>query len=618
MSVGVWINKKRIDEHFIAEDKLENRLLLEIAYEVCNQLGGIYTVLRTKAETMVNKWGDSYYAIGPYFSELANYEFSPVEEDGSVVFQAIKNLRSQGFNVHYGVWEVTGGPKVILFDIDSIMGRLNEIKYYMWRDHHIDCPSYHPVVDKVLAFGEVVHLFIEELSRLNPSKEILAHFHEWMAGTSIPRIRKKSLNIKIIFTTHATILGRYLAVDKYPFYSALGDIDPDFEASKYNIVAESKIERAAAHGAHIFTTVSDVTAKEAEYLIGRKPEYILPNGINSLRFEAVHEFQNLHKLYKDKISDFVISHFFPSYSFDLDKTLYFFTSGRYEYQNKGFDLTLDAAAKLNYLMKKNKSDKTVVLFLITKRPYTTINSRTFHFKTILENIRSVCKDIEQELGHQLFLETVKEKNSTQFPDLQNLVTPYLKLHYRKMISSWNAHDLPPIVTHNLTDPRDEVVKYLDTASLLNFKEDKVKIVYYPDFINPVGPMGMEYDQFVRGCHLGIFPSYYEPWGYTPLECLARGVPAATSNLAGFGDYVMKNMKKPEDEGIYIVDRTKHNFQYEASELAQKLYQFTLMSRRERIDQRNRAERASYKFDWKSLGRYYEKAYQEAFKTSKSK
>jgi glycogen(starch) synthase len=145
--------------------------------------------------------------------------------------------------------------------------------------------------------------------------------------------------------------------------------------------------------------------------------------------------------------------------------------------------------------------------------------------------------------------------------------------------------------------------------LLNYPADKVKIVYHPDFINTTNPLfGIEYSQFVRGCHLGIFPSYYEPWGYTPLECMASGVPAVTSDLSGFGDYILRHSTDAAQHGIYVVERGKRSFEWSAGQLAQMMYEFLKQSRRERIMQRNNVENHSAEFDWQNLIKHYKDAY----------
>ena len=204
---------------------------------------------------------------------------------------------------------------------------------------------------------------LQTYTSLNPGK-IVAHFHEWMGAVALPRIRHANLPIATVFTTHATQLGRYIASNDPHFYSNLPRIKADDAARHYMIWAKYAIERAAAHSAHMFTTVSEVTAREAQYLLGRKPEFVLPNGLNAHHFTALHEFQNLHLKYKERIHEFVMGHFFPSYSFDLDRTLYVFTSGRYEYLNKGMDLFIEALSGLNSRLKTWSKPPTVVAFII--------------------------------------------------------------------------------------------------------------------------------------------------------------------------------------------------------------------------------------------------------------
>lgn len=181
------------------------------------------------------------------------------------------------------------------------------------------------------------------------------------------------------------------------------------------------------------------------------------------------------------------------------------------------------------------------------------------------------------------------------------------------MQSWKSDSLPPIVTHNLhDDATDEILHFLRTSDMINHESDRVKMVYHPDFINYTNPLfSMDYGQFVRGCHLGVFPSYYEPWGYTPLECIASGVPTVTSDLAGFGDYVNEHVPDHDKRGIYIVKRNEKSFDDAAGQLANKLYNYIRLNRRQRIDLRNRTEASAVLFDWETLIKYYDQAYMQA-------
>ena len=589
-----------------------NSILFEIAWEVCNQVGGIYTVIRSKVPTVIEKIGkENYFLIGPYFEDQAAAHFDAATDFSTPIGKAVLKMQERGFDVHYGQWIVSGRPNVVLFNPYSVYDKLGEIKHFLWQDYHISLPGNDELLDKVAAFGYQVKEFFLYLCSAGFCKgPIIAHFHEWMAGLPIPGIRKDNLNIKIVFTTHATLLGRYLAMNDRQFYEHLPFYNWETEAKNFNVKPIAEIERASAHGAHVFTTVSEVTAKECTHLLGRTPDMVLPNGLNIHRFEAMHQIQNQHVQVKDKIHDFVMGHFFQSYSFDLDKTLYFFTSGRYEYHNKGYDLTLEALARLNWKMQQANSDMTVVSFFITKRPFYTFNPDVLQSKAQIDDVHRVCEEITEQVGKRLYTQITSATGPYQFPDLSSMVDDYLRLKLRRNVQGWKTHQLPKIITHTIIDDaKDEILNFLRTAHLVNNRHDKVKVVYHPDFISTSNPLfKMDYTQFVRGCHLGIFPSMYEPWGYTPLECLASGLPSVTSDLTGFGDYVVKNIPDYEQKGMYIIKRSSRDFYEAAEDLANKLFEFVQKSRRERISLRYKCEESSLHFDWSNLGKYYDEAY----------
>ncbi len=593
----------------VARD-IKSTRLFEIAWEVCNQVGGIYTVIRSKVPDMKNIWGDNYSVIGPYFN---NNEFEEEEDQDDILCQVVHKLRQEGIDAHYGTWLISGRPKAVLLNPYSAFSSLADIKYQMWDQHDIAFESHDDLLDQVIAFGYCVFRFNQVYENLTKGKqETVFHFHEWMAGVAVPLMRKANCKSKIVFTTHATLLGRYLAMNDPEFYDRLEWVDWEKEAKYFNILAQVKIERAATHGAHTFSTVSQITGEECKYLLHREPDNILPNGLNVSRYEALHEFQNLHLTYKKKIQDFIKGHFFPSYSFDLDKTLYFFTSGRFEFKNKGFDLTLEALARLNAMIKDAGLDVTVVMFFITKKPTTSINVDLLHSRSILEELRQTCEAIEHEVAEKLFDHATSKKDHG-IPELGEFIPDYSRLRYKRTLQSWSSDKLPPVVTHNLIDEdKDELMNSVKNLQLFNNEHDRVKIVYHPDFINFTSPLlKMEYGHFVRGCNLGVFPSYYEPWGYTPLECLVRGVPSVTSDLSGFGDYVLDKLPKIVDKGVCVTRRKGKYFHDSAAQLADQLMSFVKLSRRDRIKQRNYVESFSEEFDWKTLVKYYQEAYESA-------
>ena len=584
-------------------------MLLEIAWEVCNQLGGIYTVLRSKVPSMVDRWGTRYCLVGPYNAATAQVEFEPQSLSGPMG-QAVKDLRDAGVGAHYGKWLVTGRPHVVLLNHLDVFGRLHEVKYRLWQDHGISLPGDDEWLNNTAAFGEAVRMLLWALSRKESGRRpVLAHFHEWMAGAAIPSLRKEGWPGSIIFTTHATLLGRYLAMNDQQFYTHLPFYDAQAEAVRYNIKPQFQIERAAAHGAQVFTTVSDVTANECSHLLGRTPDMLLPNGLNIQRFAALHEFQNLHRQYKEKIHNFTIGHFFPSYHFDLDKTLYFYTSGRYEYRNKGMDLTIEALARLNHRLRLAGTGQTVVAFIITKRPIRSINVTALQSAAIRDEIRTATDALSESIKEKLFRSAAVGK----VPDLNTLADEYWLLRLRRTMHAWKRDFPPGILTHDLVDDQqDEVLNQLRACRLWNQRHDPVKVIYHPDFITASNPLfGLDYDQFVRGCHLGVFPSYYEPWGYTPLESIALGVPAITSDLSGFGSYLLNLMPRQTEEGLYVLHRHHRTFDEAANDLADRMLSYTQLSRRERIDLRSSVENSSQHFDWHNLGARYDEAHELA-------
>lgn len=595
----------------IAPPPSQPPLLFEIAWEVCWQLGGIYTVLRTKADCMKDRWDDRYCLIGPYNPATAAVEFEERPTEG-IVRETLDRLRAQGVPCHFGRWLIPGRPRVILLDYRSRYPQLDGDKYLLWKDHGISTLSNDGEVNEVTAFGFTVTQFFHELCQVvGDGRTILGHFHEWMAGVAVPRIAHLKLPVTTVFTTHATLLGRYLASDSPAFYDHLPFINPDEQAGKYNIWPRYAIERAAAHASTIFTTVSEVTAYEAERLLGRKPDVILPNGLNIRRFSAIHEFQNLHRSYKERIHEFVMGHFFPSYTFDLENTLYFFTSGRYEYRNKGMDLFIEAMARLNERMKTLPAANrpTVIGFIITRAATRSINVSVLQSQSMFDDIRNTCEEIQEHMGERLFHSAANGRIPT-FPEL---LPDDAQVRLKRAMHAWRTSRQPLIVTHDLVDDAgDPILQHLRARNLYNSGDDPVKMVFHPEFVTQTSPLlNMDYDQFVRGCHLGVFPSYYEPWGYTPMESIAMGVPAVTTDLSGFGAYVQRHMPDAPQNGVTVLNRRYASFDDSVEELTNTLFDFARQTRRQRIELRNRVERLSELFDWSALVKHYHEAHDVA-------
>jgi glycogen(starch) synthase len=427
-----------------------------------------------------------------------------------------------------------------------------------------------------------------------------------MGGVAVPRIAHLRLPVTTVFTTHATLLGRYLASDNPYFYQHLPFTNADAEAVKFNILPRHQIEKTAAHASTVFTTVSEVTAFEAEKLLGRKPDAILPNGLNIQRFAALHEFQNLHRQYKERIHEFVMGHFFPSYTFDLDRTIYVFTSGRYEYRNKGIDLFIESMYRLNQRLKQFNDRPTVVAFIITRAPTRNISVGVLQNQAMFDELRNTCEDVGKSMERRLFLAAT----TGRLPAINELIPDDASVRLKRAMHVWRSSRQPTIVTHDLVDDaNDPVLKHLRARHLFNAADDPVKVVFHPEFVTATSPLiNLDYTDFVRGCHLGIFPSYYEPWGYTPMESIALGVPAVTSDLSGFGAYVQRHIEDAQDQGIMVLNRRNRSFEDSADELLDYLLEFVSLNRRQRIELRNRTERLSELFDWSSLISHYHEAH----------
>lgn len=595
-------------------------VLLEGAWEVCNQVGGIYQVLRSKAQTMVSRWGNRYWLVGPYVESKAALEFEPRRPTGWMA-AVVESLRADGLIVHTGRWLISGRPRVILIEHGLTQEKLDVVKYRFWRDHGIESPPSDPLVNGAISFAEgcrrLVKAVCEQWTGVDEDarkdRRVMVHFHEWLGGAAIPMIRHEKLPAAVAFTTHATILGRYIASSGENLYEALPRINHEAEAARFNIRTQHGLERACAHGAHVFTTVSPVTGEECATLLGRQPDMILPNGLNIDRYNVGHDFQTLHAQFKERIHRFVMGHFFPSYPIELDKTMYVFTSGRFEPRNKGFDVCLEAMARLNGELRARDVDVNVVFFIISQRPTRSLHPHALETRGVLNELREVCARVTRDLGEQLF----RRAAAGQRVRLDDLVDEYWALRLRRTQAALRTDRLPGVVTHTLeNEAADPVLTQIKALNLMNRPTDRVKIVYHPDFITPTNPLwGLEYEQFVRGCHLGIFPSAYEPWGYTPLECIALGVPAITSDLAGFGRYVADAMPDHDQWGLQVLKRRGRTFDQASGDLAAQLLEFCQMDRRGRIAIRNEVERRSWDFDWSRLGQAYHWAHDLAMARS---
>merc|ERR1719334_1201042 len=663
-------NEEEMDRGLTAA--ANNAWYFECAWEVANKVGGIYTVIRSKAGVTVSELGDQYCLLGPYSEACVRTEVEILEPNnfGQSRFlrRTIDSMRSRGVKVTYGRWLIEGYPQVVLFDVGSASWHLEEAKTELWTVSHIGIPPHDRESNEAVLFGSLVAWFLGEFlsqikletdgvnlcgatsplswnaspklqqqqqtqqsqsvsspvngavpgtssSTSSPSRpsspslaqpaRLLAHFHEWLSGVGLIFCRTRKLNIATVFTTHATLLGRYLCAANVDFYNNLENFHLDREAGARQIFHRYCAERAAASLSHCFTTVSRITAFEATHLLKRSPDAITPNGLNVKKFAAIHEFQNLHAVAKEKIHNFVRGHFYGHYDFDLDKTLYLFIAGRYEFSNKGADLFIEALARLNHRLKSIGSDVTVVAFLIMPTKTNNFNVESLRGQAISKQLRDTVNQVQKDIGNRLYEHCLRG----HVPSGNQIIFKEDVVKLKRCTFSVARSTLPPVCTHNVIDDQtDPTLAAIRRCKLFNHREDRVKVVFHPEFLVSTNPLfGIDYDEFVRGCHLGVFPSYYEPWGYTPAECTVMGIPSVTTNLSGFGCFMAEHIADPMSYGIYIVDRRWIGLEESVKQLAQYLFDFVGLNRRQRVIQRNRTERLSDLLNWKNLGHYYRKA-----------
>uniref|UniRef100_A0AAQ5YRH8 Glycogen [starch] synthase n=1 Tax=Amphiprion ocellaris TaxID=80972 RepID=A0AAQ5YRH8_AMPOC len=594
------------------EDELpvEDLLLFEVAWEVTNKVGGIYTVIQSKAKITVDEWGENFYMMGPYFEHNFKTQVEGCDPPNPAIRKAMDALIHNGCQVHFGRWLIEGSPYVILFDIGSAAWNLDRWKGDLWQTCNIGLPYHDREANDSLILGSLIAWFFKELTdNLGDKPNVIGHFHEWQAGPGLILSRSRKIPMATVFTTHATLLGRYLCAGNVDFYNNLDKFDIDKEAGDRQIYHRYCLERAAVHCAHVFTTVSQITAVEAKHMLHRKPDVVTPNGLNVKKFSAMHEFQNLHSTSKARIQEFVRGHFYGHLDFNLDKTLFFFIAGRYEFSNKGADIFLESLSRLNYLLRVHRNDMTVVVFLI-------MPAKTNNFN--VESLKGQA--VRKQLWYCLLLSFFRG----QIPDMNTILDRDDFTIMKRAIYATQRHSLPPVTTHNvLDDSTDPILSNVRRIGLFNSRNDRVKIIFHPEFLSSTSPLlPMDYEDFVRGCNLGVFPSYYEPWGYTPGECSVMGIPSVTTNLSGFGCFMEEHVSDPAAYGIYIVDRRFRSPEESCNQLTQFMFTFCQQSRRQRIIQRNRTERLSDLLDWRYLGRFYiharhlalSRAFPEKFKT----
>jgi len=587
--------------------------LFETSWEVCNKVGGIYTVVKSKAK-LLKKLYKNYYLIGPYVQKNAELDFTE-KKIPSKLKPAFDELKEQGIICHFGAWNIQGEPNTILIEFEGLKNQTNYYKEQFWNNFQVDSMNTSWEFEEPMLWAVAVGMLLEKMPSLLGTKKIVGHFHEWLAGFALLYLKMKESPVRTIFTTHATMLGRSIAGSGKPLYNLLDQINPEQEARNLGVMDKFSTEKACANTSNVFTTVSEITSLEAEKLLGRKADVLLLNGLDTSLFPTFEEISLKHKKFRERTREFLSYYFFPYYSFDVENSLNFFIVGRFEYGNKGLDILIEALSRLNDHLKAKKSKKTINVFFWIPRGVNSTNPRLSESKTSYVQIKETIEDHSEEILKQIkdnFLNCSKEELSKPSKISEHVLTKEFVSSVKKMRLNFNKNGNPLLTTHILqNENNDAIVNAFKQFGLTNKKEDKIKVIDYPIYLTGVdGLLDLKYYDAILGCHLGIFPSYYEPWGYTPLECAALGVPAITTDLAGFGQFIDNQNKKG---GIYVLKRMNKSREDIINDLMKKMLRYYKLSQKQRVEQKIEAKHLSTLADWNTFVENYVEAHNLALK-----
>lgn len=577
-------------------------MVFEISWEVCNKVGGIFTVLSSKSRQMKEYYGENYFLVGPYIPDSSKKTFK--EEAIPENYKNLYNeLKDKGIIFHYGTWLENGEPKVLLVDYRNFWSQINDIKREIWENFGLDSLNSPYDFNEPVLWSWAVGILMEGLGKIHNDKKIVLHAHEWLSGGAVLYLKKIKSNIATVFTTHATTLGRTLAGHRSDLYSILKNINPRDESYKYGVNAKHGLEKITAHTCDTFTTVSQITSLEAKYILEKEADVLLPNGLDMSKFASFEELTLRHSTYRNKLREFALYYFFPYYNIDLKNTLFFFTASRYEFHNKGLDIFIETLGKLNEKMKRDKSDKTVVTFFWVPASVNGIRQEVIEAREAFQDIKDLLDEKEGGIHENLLYAIASNNKINEKTIFENDVLLDIK---KKIIQLKSKSGSAPLSTHELQNPEsDPILNAFKQAGLMNKEEDRVKVIFYPIYLSGAdGLSDFDYYQSIQACHLGVFPSYYEPWGYTPLETAALGVSSLTSNLSGFGRYFYEKLYDKKDPGIYILDLENKQRDEMMKNFLEILYDYTLLDKKDRIDNKIQAREVAFMADWKNFAENY--------------
>ena len=525
--------------------------LFEVSWEVCNKVGGIYTVVATKAPGIQSEYGNNYIVIGPdvWKETSPNPEFT---EDKSIFRTWRERAENEGLRIKIGRWNIKGRPVAILVDFTQYFPSKDRILAEFWEKYKLDSISgswdyFEPALFGYAA-GKVIESFYEY--SLTAQDKIVAQFHEWMTGSGILYLNDRVPQIGTVFTTHATVVGRSIAGNNLPLYSRFTEYHADAIANRFHVMAKHSLEHIAAVESDAFTTVSKLTSNECIQFLGREPDIITPNGFDDSLFLDGEALAGKRQVAREKL--LAVAQAVTGQSLPSDSLL-LINSGRYEFRNKGIDLFLDALANLNH---NEKLTYPVIAFITIPAHHS-------------GPVPGLIEKIESGI--------VGDKNEQRY------------------------------LTHGLFEPDyDPILKRLKENNLFNSLQDQVKVIFVPSYLNgDDGIFNIGYYDLLPGFDLSVFPSYYEPWGYTPLESLVFGVPTVTTTLAGFGLWVRSlNM----DAGITVIDRTDDNNDMVVDSIVEVILSYEKMSETRWYELSKSAILLAHTALWSNLIINYKNAY----------
>lgn len=561
----------------MSKSLLKPDFIFESSWEVCNKVGGIYTVLSTRAKTLQAAHQDKIFFIGPglWKREDGNYtkEESPYfKEDNSLLAEWQWEAKKSGLNVRVGRWMVPGEPIAILVDFVPFYEKKNEIYGWLWENYSVDSLHAYGDYDEASMFSYAAALVVESLYKWNVERgawnentKIIYHANEWMCGLGALYVNNKLPQVGTIFTTHATSIGRSIAGNMKPLYDYLFAYNGDQMAGELNMQSKHSIEKQTAHHVDCFTTVSDITAKECVELLDKPVDVVLPNGFDNSFVPKAAQFTSKRKTARRRLLD--VANALLGEQLD-DDTLIISTSGRYEFRNKGIDVFVEA---MNRLLRDKALKKKVVAFI-----------------EVPGWVGEPRKDLQERLE--------KMQNSKKNDDAPVFTTP-LEV---PQVTHW---------LHNMS--HDNVLGMLKFFDMHNRKDENVKVIFLPCYLDGKdGILNIAYYDIVLGNDLCIYPSYYEPWGYTPLEAVAFKVPCITTDLAGFGlwaNSVFGHYGEITD-GVKVIHRTDYNYSEVADNIKDTVADFSNFTKKQIDECRKNAETLSKKALWSEFIKYYEKAY----------